>query len=144
MRAWINNLESRWSAALQRSRFGRWLLRSAMGRFIARYFWVYIVYRILKWPAIALITFLLGSRAPGFMAWLAPSAESNAAAASDRGGEHMNALPHDAAPVRVGDIAPDFTLPMHEAGSAASELSLSKLRGRSVVLYFYPMDDTPG
>lgn len=39
-----------------------------------------------------------------------------------------------------GDIAPDFTLP----GSAGETLSLSSLRGRPVVLYFYPKDDTSG
>lgn len=39
-----------------------------------------------------------------------------------------------------GDIAPDFTLP----GNTGETLSLSSLRGRSVVLYFYPKDDTSG
>lgn len=40
----------------------------------------------------------------------------------------------------VGSIAPEFTLPTDGGGS----LSLSELRGRPVVLYFYPRDDTPG
>jgi peroxiredoxin Q/BCP len=40
----------------------------------------------------------------------------------------------------VGDTAPDFTLPTDNGGT----LSLSDLRGRKVVLYFYPKDDTPG
>lgn len=40
----------------------------------------------------------------------------------------------------AGDIAPDFTLPADGGGSA----SLSALRGRPVVLYFYPKDDTSG
>jgi peroxiredoxin Q/BCP len=39
-----------------------------------------------------------------------------------------------------GDAAPDFTLP-DQGGNA---VSLSSLRGRSVVLYFYPKADTPG
>lgn len=39
----------------------------------------------------------------------------------------------------VGDRAPDFTLPT-DSGS----VSLSGLRGRPVVVYFYPKDDTPG
>ena len=39
-----------------------------------------------------------------------------------------------------GSIAPDFTLPSDTAG----EVSLSSFRGRKVVLYFYPKDDTPG
>lgn len=39
-----------------------------------------------------------------------------------------------------GTKAPDFTLQTHEG----EELSLSSLRGKPVVLYFYPKDDTPG
>jgi len=39
-----------------------------------------------------------------------------------------------------GDKAPDFTLPT-ESGEA---LKLSKLKGKPVVLYFYPKDDTSG
>jgi peroxiredoxin Q/BCP len=42
--------------------------------------------------------------------------------------------------IREGAPAPDFTL-MSESGS---EVTLSELRGRPVVLYFYPKDDTPG
>ena len=40
----------------------------------------------------------------------------------------------------VTDIAPDFTLPRDGGG----EVTLSDLRGGSVVLFFYPRDDTPG
>ena len=40
----------------------------------------------------------------------------------------------------AGDQAPDFTLPTWPEG----ELTLSALRGRWVVLYFYPKDNTPG
>lgn len=43
-------------------------------------------------------------------------------------------------PPKVGDIAPDFTLP-NEAGE---QVSLSQFRGKRVILYFYPKDDTPG
>ncbi len=39
-----------------------------------------------------------------------------------------------------GDLAPDFTLPT----DSGDELTLSSLRGRPVVLYFYPKDDTSG
>jgi peroxiredoxin Q/BCP len=42
--------------------------------------------------------------------------------------------------LREGDPAPDFTL-RSEAGET---ITLSSLRGRPVVLYFYPKDDTPG
>ena len=40
----------------------------------------------------------------------------------------------------VSDIAPDFTLPRDGGG----EVTLSALRGSTVVLFFYPRDDTPG
>ncbi len=40
----------------------------------------------------------------------------------------------------LGAPAPDFSLPI----SATETLTLAALRGRSVVLYFYPKDDTPG
>src|ERR687892_625217 len=39
-----------------------------------------------------------------------------------------------------GDVAPDFELPNQDS----SPVSLSGLRGRKVVLYFYPRADTPG
>jgi len=39
-----------------------------------------------------------------------------------------------------GDLAPDFTAP----ASGGSTVSLSDLKGKHVVLYFYPKDDTPG
>ena len=39
-----------------------------------------------------------------------------------------------------GDKAPDFTLPTDGGGS----ISLKKLKGQKVVLYFYPKDDTSG
>ena len=40
----------------------------------------------------------------------------------------------------VGDKAPDFSLKT-ESGN---RVSLASLKGRQVVLYFYPKDDTPG
>ena len=42
--------------------------------------------------------------------------------------------------VEAGSPAPDFALPSDDGG----DVSLSELRGRKVVLYFYPKDDTPG
>ena len=42
--------------------------------------------------------------------------------------------------VSVGSEAPDFSLP----GADGGMISLGALRGRKVVLYFYPKDDTSG
>lgn len=42
--------------------------------------------------------------------------------------------------LEVGDKAPDFSLP-DQQGKA---VSLKNFRGKQVVLYFYPKDDTPG
>lgn len=40
----------------------------------------------------------------------------------------------------VGELAPDFTL----LGSDNKEHKLSDFRGKKVILYFYPKDNTPG
>ncbi len=40
----------------------------------------------------------------------------------------------------VGDKAPDFSMPADGGG----DVKLSDLKGKTVVLYFYPKDDTPG
>ena len=42
--------------------------------------------------------------------------------------------------LQEGTIAPDFTLLTDGGG----EVTLSDYRGKKVVLYFYPKDDTPG
>ena len=41
---------------------------------------------------------------------------------------------------RIGQPAPEFVLPDHDG----RPVGLADLRGRWVVLYFYPSDDTPG
>ena len=40
----------------------------------------------------------------------------------------------------VGSTAPDFNLAVAEGGT----IGLKSLKGKNVVLYFYPKDDTPG
>lgn len=42
--------------------------------------------------------------------------------------------------IKEGEPAPDFSLP----ATGGETISLSKLKGKNVVLYFYPKDDTPG
>jgi peroxiredoxin Q/BCP len=42
--------------------------------------------------------------------------------------------------LQIGDLAPDFSLP----DTQGNLVRLSDLRGRRVVLYFYPRDNTPG
>ena len=42
--------------------------------------------------------------------------------------------------LKEGDLAPDFTL----QADTGEELTLSSFRGKKVVVYFYPKDNTPG
>ena len=42
--------------------------------------------------------------------------------------------------LQIGDPAPDFTLMSHQS----KQIALAKLRGRKVILWFYPEADTPG
>jgi peroxiredoxin Q/BCP len=58
---------------------------------------------------------------------MTPARRRDPALAADRG-------------LAVGNPAPDFAL----RSGAGDEVRLSGLRGKRVVLYFYPKDDTPG
>lgn len=42
--------------------------------------------------------------------------------------------------LEAGQAAPDFRLP----ATGGVDVSLEQHRGRTVVLFFYPKDDTPG
>ena len=42
--------------------------------------------------------------------------------------------------LKEGDAAPDFTV----STSGGGRVSLTEFKGRNVILYFYPRDDTPG
>jgi peroxiredoxin Q/BCP len=42
--------------------------------------------------------------------------------------------------VKVGDVAPGFKAKNHKG----QEVELAKLKGKTVVLWFYPRADTPG
>ncbi len=46
----------------------------------------------------------------------------------------------EATELKEGDNAPDFSLP----ASGGDRVDLQDLKGKKVVLYFYPKDDTPG
>lgn len=45
-----------------------------------------------------------------------------------------------AGPLAVGSPAPDVTMKLHDG----REVALRDLRGSTVLVYFYPKDDTPG
>jgi peroxiredoxin Q/BCP len=48
-------------------------------------------------------------------------------------------------PLEPGDLAPDFQTSVVGPGyQTGDNLRLTDLRGQTVVLYFYPKDDTPG
>ncbi|NBV43244.1 peroxiredoxin, partial [bacterium] len=42
--------------------------------------------------------------------------------------------------ITIGNPAPEFTLP----DQTGTPVSLSQFRGKKLVIYFYPKDDTPG
>ena len=42
--------------------------------------------------------------------------------------------------LQTGEKAPDFTVRDHNG----NEISLEKMRGEKIILYFYPKDNTPG
>ncbi|MGZ3637970.1 MAG: thioredoxin-dependent thiol peroxidase [Ktedonobacterales bacterium] len=54
-------------------------------------------------------------------------------------GQDKSQTPNTRVP-EAGEQAPDFTLP----SSTGEPIHLADLRGKQVVLYFYPKDDTPG
>ena len=41
---------------------------------------------------------------------------------------------------KVGDVAPDFRLP----STRGKDVTLKEFKGKDVILYFYPKDETPG
>jgi len=43
-------------------------------------------------------------------------------------------------PLKIGDVAPDF----ESFDQAGSPVSLKSCKGKKVILYFYPKDNTPG
>lgn len=52
----------------------------------------------------------------------------------------VSASASELAPLAAGAAAPDVTFALH----TGEKLTLASLRGKPVVVYFYPKDDTPG
>jgi thioredoxin-dependent peroxiredoxin len=71
-----------------------------------------------------------------------PSPKKPAATKSSKKAVAKKSAPAPSGPAwpREGAKAPDFTAVAHDG----SKVKLSALKGRPVVLYFYPKDDTPG
>ena len=55
-------------------------------------------------------------------------------------GHQLNMLDYPGESLTVGMQAPEFSLP----STLGRRVSLNEFRGRRVILYFYPKDDTPG
>jgi peroxiredoxin Q/BCP len=67
-------------------------------------------------------------------------ATTSATAASAKRAGESSAQTAKRTLLRPGEPAPDFRLPSSEG----REIALSEFRGKHVVVYFYPRDDTPG
>ncbi len=67
-------------------------------------------------------------------------AKATPKAAAPKAGAKAKAAPAPSGAPEVGAVAPAFSLPADDG----STVSLESLRGKNVVLYFYPKDDTPG
>ncbi len=61
-------------------------------------------------------------------------------AAATQRAQAADPAPADPALLPVGSEAPDFTTTAH----SGEKVELSRLKGKPVVLFFYPKDDTPG
>ena len=46
--------------------------------------------------------------------------------------------------VDVGERVPAFNLPIGASGGGGGKVALKDLKGKKVILYFYPKDETPG
>src|SRR3546814_14687056 len=71
--------------------------------------------------------------------WVPATSAGTTVSGVATGGPLLPTIKRTTAMVELGKKAPDFKLPTDGGGSIA----LKNLRGRKVVLYFYPKDDTP-
>jgi thioredoxin-dependent peroxiredoxin len=74
---------------------------------------------------------------------LVASLIATAAAGAQTQSSQATAAPMPTAPA-VGDAAPDFTVSAADSSGMSAPVSLSALRGKVVVLAFYPKDRTQG
>jgi peroxiredoxin Q/BCP len=75
-----------------------------------------------------------------FLLALGLAACSRPSAPADGAAPAQSALAPTPQPLAAGAPAPDVSFPVH----TGEQVRLSSLRGKSVVVYFYPKDDTPG
>ena len=85
--------------------------------------------RPFSWAGLAAVALL------GHLGCSKPSSDTGHGAAAS-----ASSLPAAAGPLAEGAPAPAVTFPVH-TGEA---VSMASLRGKPVVVYFYPKDDTPG
>jgi len=92
-------------------------------------------------PALAFAALLcLAAASPALADGDGHDAMSGDAHAEKHGDHHGDAHADMDAEPAVGQVAPDFKLP----SSSGHKVHLRSLRGQTVVLYFYPKDETPG
>jgi hypothetical protein len=101
---------------------------SRFGRFLRRYWWAYPAFLVVKWGTIGAL---------GYTA-LSVSGEEHLGREQAGAGEGWNLGP--------GDKLPAFQLPAWEPGAQAPVLfdSAALCGKEAFLLYFYPLDDTPG
>lgn len=83
---------------------------------------------------------LLSSALLAYLALACARRESGAAGTSAASPSSAPAAASAAVPLAAGAAAPEVTFALH----TGELLALSSLRGKPVVVYFYPKDDTPG
>ena len=85
-------------------------------------------------------TFLIALLVAGCSKTEAPAPETTRPAASAAAAAKVDTAATDAPKLKEGDAAPAIDLTLHDGRT----LSLASLKGKDVVVYFYPKDKTPG
>lgn len=127
-----------WRERFAASRFGRFMRESRFVRFVRKYIWVYVAWRVLKFAVLGAVAYY------GFNACDGGQGAAGTKQSHDGKETKVSTEQSQRDYIQVGDPAPDFTLPLYEAGKEPHDFSLADAAGKTLVLYFYPMDDTPG